>query len=111
MYHPPHLTSEIMAFSQEHEKSMQHSVELYELIHTIHQITSPIEQTQKLLALDELRLKFNQELEPHFYNEEKALFPILGRYLGFDEGLSPDILNEHEKLRYFFMTLNRPYSN
>jgi len=32
MYHPPHLTSEIMTFSQEHEKSIQHCVELYSLL-------------------------------------------------------------------------------
>jgi regulator of cell morphogenesis and NO signaling len=107
MYQPPHLTSEVMAFSKEHEKTMQHTEELKQLLGLLQNITAPLEQSQKILQLLEMELKFNQELEPHYYNEEKALFPILGKHIGFESGIIPDVINEHEQLRALFEKFKR----
>lgn len=111
MYQPAHLTSEVMAFSQEHEKAMQHSEELNQLLIQLDTITAPLEQSQKILHLLEMEQKFNQELEPHFYNEEEALFPILGQHIGFETGIIPDILAEHIQLRILFEQLRQSIHN
>lgn len=107
MYHSPHLTSEVMAFAQEHETAIQHTEELKQILVQLDTITAPKEQSQKITELLDMEQKFNKELEPHFYNEEKALFPVLGRHIGFDSGIIPDIFAEHEQLRTLFKQLQQ----
>lgn len=111
MYHAPYLTSEVMAFAQEHEKAMQHAEELNQLLATLDSITAPQEQSQRIVGLLEVEQKINKELEPHFYNEEEALFPVLGRHIGFERGIIPDILAEHEQLRNLFQQLQQSISS
>jgi iron-sulfur cluster repair protein YtfE (RIC family) len=107
MYQAPHLTSEVMVFAQEHEKSMQDAHKLQQLLSGLGGITSPLDQAERIKSFMQLEQQIGKELEPHFYNEEEALFPILGKHIGFETGLIPDIRNEHEKLRTFFQELRQ----
>lgn len=105
MYKAPQLTSEVMAFSQEHEKTMKHCEQLQQILEKLNTALSPLEQSQVIKGLNQLELDFNKELEPHYYNEEEALFPVLGQHIGTTRGIIPDIINEHETLRTLFQQL------
>ena len=107
MYQAPHLTSEVMAFAMEHEKSMQDADELQQTLSGLSGITTPLDQAEKIKSFLKLEQEIGKELEPHFYNEEEALFPILGKYIGVETGLIPDIKSEHEKLRTLFQELRQ----
>lgn len=105
MYHGPQLTSEVMAFAKEHEKTMEHCQQLDHLLEKINTALSPLEQAKIITDLTALEKKFTKELEPHYFNEEEALFPILGVHIGSNTGIIPDILDEHNKLRTLFQEL------
>jgi hemerythrin-like domain-containing protein len=105
MYHAPQLTSEVMAFAKEHEKTMNHCEQLKQIVTKVNTALSPLEQSQVIIYLNQLELDFSKELEPHYYNEENALFPILGQHIGTTSGIIPDIINEHETLRTLFQQL------
>jgi hemerythrin-like domain-containing protein len=102
MYQSPQLASEVMAFAKEHEKTMKHCEQLQQILNNLNTALSPMEQSQVVQDLNQLELNFSKELEPHYYNEEEALFPILGQHIGTNSGIIPDIINEHETLRTLF---------
>lgn len=105
MYQPPQLASEVIAFAQEHEKTIKHCDQLQQLLGKMNTALSPTEQAKVVMDLHNLEVEFMKELEPHYYNEEEALFPVLSQHMEFNTGIIPDILNEHEKLRALFQEL------
>jgi regulator of cell morphogenesis and NO signaling len=57
-----------------------------------------------LAELGACRERLQGEVDSHFREEERGLFPILGRHLGLDDGPIAAMMEEHAQLRQLQLT-------
>ncbi len=89
----------VASLKDEHETVRRVLKDLYALLKELGSASPESRKNDLLARLDDITVFMDKDLEIHFKEEEDALFPVLGKYIGLETGPIHVMFIEHEHCR------------